>query len=288
MIVYNTEDFIQNNFHFFSCAEAPWDHMHKHDFYEIAYVYEGIGEHRTENEILDMHIGDFILISPGYAHCIVSTNNTNKIRIHNCLFEKNFFEDAVGRVFCGKKMSNTEFYKLFSSKKPFCLTLFDNEDQTMYNLINLARKEYALEEYCSPPAIKRYLDIILLETSRALDNHLGIAEKLVRRREDIVNLMQFIRANISMKLTVGFLAEQIHLSPEYLSKYFKKHTGKTISQFLSETRIAKAKLLLRQTDRSITDIGYICGYSSPANFRKYFTKIAGLSPREYRKKYNQE
>lgn len=285
MIVYTGESFVPNSFHFFSCAEASWEHMHEHEFYELAYVYEGVGQHRTENEVLNIHTGDFILVSPGYAHCIMSADKDKKIRIHNCLFEKDFFEDAVERVFFGEKMHNTEFYKLFSAKKPFCLTLFDNEDQTMHDLIKLAGKEYNLEEYCSAPAIKRYLDIILLEISRALDHYLGIAEKLVRRREDIVKLIQFIQTNIGMKLTVDFLAEQIHLSPDYLSKYFKKHTGKTISQFISETRIDKAKLLLKQTDKSITEIGYTCGYSSPANFRKYFTKIAGLSPREYRKKY---
>lgn len=285
MILYSSEAFIPHNFHFFSCAEAPWEHMHEHDFYELAYVYEGFGRHCTEDGVIDIHTSDFILLSPGYAHCVMSVDNINLIRIYNCLFEKNFFESAVERVFADKSMCNTEFYKMFSSKKPFCLTLFDNDDQTVHDLVRLASKEYNLEEYCSPSAIQHYLDIILLETSRALDHYLGIAEKLVRRQEDIVKLLQFIQSNISMKLTVEFLAEQIHLSPDYLSKYFKKHTGKTISQFISETRIEKAKILLKQTDKSITEIGFSCGYSSPANFRKYFTKLAGLSPREYRKKY---
>lgn len=283
MITYSKESFLADEFNFFSCAEATWEHIHKHDFYEFAYVYEGTGKHCTEDGVINIKIGDFVLISPGYKHCVMSDNNRNKIRICNCLFEKNFFENSINRVFNEKKMHHNELFKLFNSGRPFCLTLSDNSDETLLNLVNLAKKEYDLEEYCNAAAIKRYLDIILLETSRTLDHHLGIANKLIRRRDDIDELIQYIKANLDMKLTVDFLAEQIHLSPDYLSKYFKKHTGKTLSQFLMETRINKAKQLLKKTDESIADIGYACGYSSSSNFRKYFTRLVGLSPREYRK-----
>lgn len=277
VIIYNQEIFAPTDYHIFSCAEAPWKHIHAHDFYEFAYVYESSGTHYTADGDSKVKTGSMIFITPGIWHCTVSENEKHKVRVCNCLFKREFFNNSVERVFNSTEAKNTPFYKKLTAA-PMYLILNDTSDEVILNIIKLAKHEYELGKFCRPEIIAHYLDILLLETARTLSSH-----NVQRQNHDIDNLIKYIKMNINMKLTLPFLAEQVHLSPDYLSRYFKKCTGKTISEFLSEQRIEKAMQLLRTTELSVSEIGYCCGYSSDSNFRKYFTKLAGISPREYRR-----
>ena len=74
----------------------------------------------------------------------------------------------------------------------------------------------------------------------------------------------------------------MHLSREYLSRYFKRYTGKNISETLLEVRMYHAKEMLITTTHAVDDIGLYCGYTSSSNFQKAFKKYTGMSPREFR------
>lgn len=96
-------------------------------------------------------------------------------------------------------------------------------------------------------------------------------------------MAQTFYSNFGSNLTLDFLAEYVHLSPEYLSRYFKKHTGKNLSKFITETRIKKAKYMLRTDDQPIHEIAEYCGYTSISNFEKAFKKLTGMTAGEYRR-----
>ena len=79
----------------FKCAESIKRKMHRHDFWEIVYVYEGIGENHTETGSSVVTEGNLLLISPGAAHTIISNANCPPVRICNCLFTAGFFDKAA-------------------------------------------------------------------------------------------------------------------------------------------------------------------------------------------------
>ena len=97
-------------------------------------------------------------------------------------------------------------------------------------------------------------------------------------------IIKYIRSNFGGNLTLDLLAEQAHISREYLSRKFKNYTGTNLSDFITEVRIERAKQLLRSSTHSITDISAYCGYTSLGNFQRFFKKLTGCSPSEYRKK----
>lgn len=105
------------------------------------------------------------------------------------------------------------------------------------------------------------------------------------KNEVIDDLVKYITFNFGSSLTLEYLAEYAHLSPEYLSRYFKKCTGVNLSDFIAETRIEKAKYRLHTSNWSITDICEYCGYRSASNFQKAFKKAVGMSAGEYRKSF---
>ena len=66
--------------------------------------------------------------------------------------------------------------------------------------------------------------------------------------------------------------------------HFKKLTGKTLHDELTEQRMERAKLLLCQSDHQVKEVGTLCGFASVATFYRNFTALVGMSPRDYRKK----
>jgi AraC-like DNA-binding protein len=93
-----------------------------------------------------------------------------------------------------------------------------------------------------------------------------------------------IEADLSANLTLSSLAEAQNVSSGYLSAVFKKETGKTLSEFIRDRRIAHAQNLLRSTNLQIQTIALHCGIIDVQYFTETFKKVVGITPREYREK----
>ncbi|MCI3270594.1 helix-turn-helix domain-containing protein [Streptomyces cylindrosporus] len=84
-------------------------------------------------------------------------------------------------------------------------------------------------------------------------------------------------------LDVPDLARIAHVSPAHFSRTFRATFGETPHRYLQRRRVERAMFLLRETDRSVTDICFDVGFGSPGTFSRTFRDIVGRSPREYRK-----
>jgi AraC-like DNA-binding protein len=82
--------------------------------------------------------------------------------------------------------------------------------------------------------------------------------------------------------TVKHLADQVYLSPSYLSDLLKKETGKNAQEHIHYHLIEEAKSLLLSTDRSVSEIAYSLGFEYPQYFNKLFKQKIGKTPVEYR------
>ena len=84
------------------------------------------------------------------------------------------------------------------------------------------------------------------------------------------------------QIDIGTLAEEAYLTPTYLCVLFKQVTGSTINEYLTLTRVEKAKKLLVDPRIKLYDICYKVGYLSPSYFSRLFKKYVGITPSEYR------
>ncbi|MDO4546804.1 MAG: AraC family transcriptional regulator [Clostridia bacterium] len=102
--------------------------------------------------------------------------------------------------------------------------------------------------------------------------------------ESLVEQVQFyIFEHISQEITRNDIANSVNLSPEYLSTYFKRETGVTLTDYIRNERIAFARRLLKQTNLPVSIISENVGYDSLSYFSSVFRQIVGCTPREYRK-----
>lgn len=92
-----------------------------------------------------------------------------------------------------------------------------------------------------------------------------------------------MESNLHKEFSLGALAEGAGMSEFHFSRLFKKATGHSPSQFFIRLRMARARQLLLETQRSIIDIGLDVGYSSPSHFSQVFKREVGVTPSQYRK-----
>lgn len=96
---------------------------------------------------------------------------------------------------------------------------------------------------------------------------------------------EYIKTNYMKSITLEDVAEFVTYNPSYFSTSFKKHTGQTFSDYLTEVRITEAKHLLKTSQLSIIEIAECTGYHDSKYFRKIFKKLTGIKPSDYRKLY---
>ncbi|WP_040194994.1 response regulator transcription factor [Clostridium culturomicium] len=102
----------------------------------------------------------------------------------------------------------------------------------------------------------------------------------------VKNALKYIQENYTRKLTLGEVAEKTYVSQWYLSKLLNKHTGKSFSDILNQTRINVARDLLKNPSMRIGDIAEEVGFMDMAHFSRVFKKFAGCSANEYRNKHS--
>jgi len=106
--------------------------------------------------------------------------------------------------------------------------------------------------------------------------------------EPIKKAQEFIETNFQNKITVDQLASMIALSRRNLERRFKKATANTVVEYIQRVKIEAAKMSLESSRENVNEVMYNVGYSDPKAFRTTFRKITGLSPIQYRNKYNHQ
>jgi transcriptional regulator GlxA family with amidase domain len=98
----------------------------------------------------------------------------------------------------------------------------------------------------------------------------------------------FIEANFAEKFTVDQLASMVALSRRNLERRFKKATANSVVEYVQRVKIEAAKMSLESSRENVNEVMYKVGYTDTKAFRNTFKKITGLSPIEYRNRYNPE
>jgi two-component system response regulator YesN len=95
-------------------------------------------------------------------------------------------------------------------------------------------------------------------------------------------VLNYLEKNYYKKVTLEEVAEYINISPFYLSKIFKKHTGVNFIDYLTNLKIEKAKELLEYTDMPVINIAIELSFNEPNYFARVFRKTVGMTPSKYR------
>ena len=139
-------------------------------------------------------------------------------------------------------------------------------------------------------AVQQFLTI-LYELSRcegartlASSSYAKVAVEDDSRR--ILKVKNYISKNYMDDLRLPALADLAGMSPSAFSRFFKLHTGRNISEYIIDLRLGYAARMLVDTAKSISEIGFDCGFNNLSNFNRIFKKKKGCSPSEFRENYH--
>lgn len=99
----------------------------------------------------------------------------------------------------------------------------------------------------------------------------------------IAKIRQYIQDNLHRTITLEELSGEVYLSPKYVSALVKKHTGSTITDIITDTRIEKAKEYLRDIRLKTYEVAEKVGFGDPQYFSQVFKRVTGMTPKDYRK-----
>lgn len=104
--------------------------------------------------------------------------------------------------------------------------------------------------------------------------------------EDIKKAQRFIESNFQERITIDELSNKFALSRRSLERRFKRATNNTVNEYIQRVKIEAAKKSFETSRKNITEVMFEVGYSDTKTFRGTFKKLTGMTPIDYRNKYN--
>lgn len=177
-------------------------------------------------------------------------------------------------------------YRMFLSLRRCPVLHLDEEAQQQmcncFNLISstLRQENNSYRKHTIYYAMKTYLFTLAFLSQ-------GEQSRIPSREEDMtMRFMDLLEENYRQEHTVAFYAEQMHLTPKYLSASVKTATGKPAIDCIADRLLTQAQKMLGQPDITISEVCYALGFQSPSAFGKFFRTHTGIGPREWRQTHH--
>lgn len=103
-------------------------------------------------------------------------------------------------------------------------------------------------------------------------------------KDTVGQIMEYVRLHCEENLSLSFLAKEFYLTPSYLSRSFKKQTGKNLVAYITEQRLEKAVEYIKEGKKTLTEVAFLVGYDDYTYFNKVFRRYLGVSPMQYRER----
>lgn len=121
-----------------------------------------------------------------------------------------------------------------------------------------------------------------------LESTLQTVEQLTKRRDSrmetpIERIQMYIEKHLSEELTREEIADAVYMNVDYMSRIFKRETGKSVMEYVGWKRIERAVFLMQTTSDSVSEIAEKTGFINISHFSTAFKKVVGMSPSDFRK-----
>jgi AraC-like DNA-binding protein len=252
------------------------------DFYSMMFKNYCTNHLKYGRQSLDFQDGSLICIAPKQVLEMDREIEKKNDMMGWGLF---FHPDLLRGTSLGNKMSE---YTFFSYETSEALHLSEKEKQNLFDCVQKIESE--LQEN-----IDKHSQTLIVSNIELLLNYCAryYGRQFITRKNSNVNAVLQVekwlkdyflteKIKVSGLPTVKYLADQVHLSPSYLSDLLKKETGMTAQDLIHYHLIEAAKNILLHTDHSVGEIAYSLGFEYPQYFSKLFKQKTGKTPVEYR------
>lgn len=240
--------------------------IHIHNHVELLIVFEGSHGISINDCKYVVHAGELAVVFPNSIHSLFKIDD-NVLIAPLIVFTPNATKDLMA-TFANYLPRNPHLHPdphLFEELKQICLK--------MYSLPLDSKREFILRGYLYVLLAYIMDDVDLVK--RSLIAYRG-------KSAIVMGCIEYITNNFTSHLTLSSVAKELNISEAHLSSLFGTYFKTNFRAYINSLRINEAQNHLINTDMTITDICYLCGYENQKTFNKAFKDICGMTPNEYR------
>lgn len=260
--------------------------LHTHDFVELGYIVKGFFKQRINNVDVTFQEGELYLIDKNCFHqdylidsdsiiLFIGVEDSMLSEIMNPDISKphiiTFLKQALSKQ---KKLQQYLHFK--STTKEIRMQM----EQLLLVLTKELHNNMTGSNYIAKGILLRIFQLLSYNYSFTLIHDQQAALNWIVY-EEICNYIQQHYSTVNTKK----LAETFHYQEDYYNRVFKKYSGVTYTSYVQDIRLQKAKDLIVNTDKHISEIIAEIGYRNTGHFHKVFKKKYGITPQQYRQTY---
>lgn len=250
------------------------ENYHSHDFAEIAFILSGQGRYRIDDVVYPVRDGNILLLNPGRKHqSIVSDASTPMTEFFVALNDFSLpglpdgflTEPAASPILPSQGELNYRLYSIVSS--------MDAENAGALPGHYIMMKSYLLQ----------MMTLILRSTCAAGSGPAGCSFESTGKKYLVEQVLHYFEDHYNEKISLDRIADNMYLSPFYISKVFKSETGDPPIRHLIDIRLEKAMDILNsQKELNIREVATMVGYDDAYHFSRLFKKKFGVAPSQIR------
>ncbi|MCI6671921.1 MAG: AraC family transcriptional regulator [Prevotella sp.] len=256
--------------------------IHNHEVFELNFVEHAAGARRIVGDSSEV-IGeyDLVLITSYELEHVWEQAECRSTDIREITIQFNFGKSGHEDFFAKTPFRNIN-EMLKEAQKGLCFNM--SAIMKVYERLDgLSKITDSFEAFMC------FLDILntlaKCKGSRALASSSYARIKIEDNSRRILKIKNFINNNYMYEIKLKELAEMANMSEAAFSRFFKIHTGRTLSDYIIDIRMGYATRMLVDTTENISEISFKCGYNNISNFNRIFKRKRGCSPSDYRTNY---
>ena len=254
--------------------------LNRNNFFELIYIIDGTGVQSVNKNKFNYRKGNLFLLTPEdiYSFDINTPTQFFFLRFNEYYINTKSAKDK-------EAVQSLEYILLNASHRPGCILKNKADKPLIASLIESIIRENTNQQLYHGKIIEQIVHTIITIVAR------NIALKLPKNvkentGEAVLDLLHYIQQNIfePKNLKAEKLSKHFGISLNYLGRYFKKQTGETMQQYISNYKLRLIETRLLHSDMRINEIAYELNYTDESHLNRAFKKHKGVSPSEFRKK----
>lgn len=272
MAIINAQTFNPEIVYAFDCwnSEGSSNNPHSHEYTEISIMLEGEANYTIEGKKHIIKANTIMIFNPGVVHWEMQPIGTTSHEFHIGI--RNFSLTGYAK----DSMPN---------EHPILVPQANHHKmiEIAWNLVDEVSKESKEFRVMSKSLAMQLIVLIVrsLESSQSLSMS-DVTPTVTRKQNLVTDALHYIEQHYDEELTIDQIAQELLISPAYLSRIFKEIQEMSIINYLIEVRMNHASTLLKESDLAVKEVAEIVGYQDPLYFSKQFKKHFGKTPSHYK------
>jgi AraC-like DNA-binding protein len=254
--------------------------VRQNSFFELVYVLSGKGKHCINDSKLAYQAGEVYLLTPEDRHCfeIETTTTFFFLRFNDLYLKTNgILKDNFEKI---------KFVLNNANQRPGSIIKNETDKPLVRPIIEGIIREQVNRDVCWEKLTHQLVNTLIVIVGRNIEKFLP-EEMNDDGEEKAFNILQYIQANIRYPANIKAenVSKEFGISVTYLGRYFKKHTGKTMQDYISSYKTKMIEHRLLNSTMRISEIVDELGFTDESHLNKFFKKHNGINPSEYRRQH---